>query len=316
MKQTTFFYIFLIIGSLGCRPGANSYPQKEYVVQAFDSIAKYSLHKNTFNFDSLENEVIKQISDSTPQNEIHSKLEYALRIIDKHSYIIRKEKWKQMREGKNPKVLMNPYPFKGEMLNDKYAYVSLDGFSGGDSLAANNYTDSLQNLILHLYSQDPAGWIIDLRYNSGGWSPSMISGLGPILGLGVKAYTISLDKTLTEHYYAKNDTEYITLSDSVWTFQKRLPTAVLIGKNTGSAGELLTLAFRGNPKTQLIGQPTYGVSTDLTPVFMPDSMQLVITSAVMTDRNKEGNGGPIEPNVLSNDSMDAFEKAYEWIDKN
>lgn len=316
MKRNTFHCIFIIIVAIGCEPNTDSYPQKEYVAQAFDSIAKYSLHKNTFNFDSLENEIVKHISDSTPQDEVHTKLEYALRIIDKHSYIIRKEKWKQMWEGKNPEVLMNPYPFKGKMLNDRYAYVSLDGFSGGDSLAANNYTDSLQNLLLQLYSQDPAGWIIDLRYNSGGWSPAMISGLGPILGLGVKAYTISLDKTTTEHYYARNDTEYITLSDSVWTFQKRLPTSVLIGKNTGSAGELLTLAFRGNPKTQLIGQPTYGVSTDLRPVLMPDSMHLVITSAVMTDRNREGSGGPIEPDVLCNDSIDTFEKACEWIDKN
>lgn len=316
MKQRTSFYVFLIIDLIGCNRSTDPFPQKEYVEQAFDTIAKYSLHRYTFNFDSLEREVLMHISDTTPQAEVHRRMENALRIIDRHSYIIPKEKWKQMREGRNPEVLMNPYPFKGKMLKDRYAYVSLDGFSGGDSLAADNYTDSLQKLISGLYAKKPAGWIIDLRYNSGGWSPPMVSGLGPILGLGVKAYTVSMDGTETEHYYAKSDTEYVTLSDSVWTFGKQLPTAVLIGGNTGSAGELLTLAFRGNPRTQLIGQPTYGISTDLMPVFMPDSMQLTITSDVMTDRNRKGNGGPIVPDVRSNDPMDSFEKAYEWIDNN
>lgn len=315
MKPKLSFSLLLLLGVWGCKPGTHSYPQKEYVEQAFDSIAKYSLHKNTFPFDSLEKEILSQISDSTPQSEIHRKLEYALSMIDQHSYIIRKEQWKQMWEGKNPEVLMNPYPFEGKLLHNQYAYISIDGFSGGDSLAANHYTDSLQQLILDLYAQHPAGWIIDLRYNSGGWSPSMIAGLGPLLGFGVKAYTIAPDRPPIEHYYAKDATDYIRLSDSAWTLKKQFPTAVLIGKNTGSAGELLTLALRGNPKTLLIGQPTYGVSTDLTPVLMPDSMQLLITSAVMTDRNKVGNGGPIDPDVLSHDAMDSFEKAYEWINE-
>lgn len=316
MKQTIFLYIFLTIGLFACKPSRNSFPQKEYVIQAFDSIEKYSLHKKTFNFDSLENEIISQISDSTPQNEVYTKLEYALRVIDKHSFVIRKEKWQQMYEGINPEVLSNPYPFQGKILENKYAFVSLDGFSGGDSLAAKNYSDSLQKLISVLYNEEPDGWIIDLRYNSGGWSPPMISGLGPILGLGIKAYSITIDRDTTEHFYAKNDKEYIKLTDSVWTFQKQLPIAVLIGENTGSAGELLTLAFRGNPKTQLIGQPTYGVSTDLMPILMPDSLQLNITSAAMIDRNKKGNGGPIEPDELSKDALDSFKKAYEWIDNN
>ncbi|MGB0167524.1 MAG: hypothetical protein ACPF8V_11790, partial [Luteibaculum sp.] len=76
------------------------------------------------------------------------------------------------------------------------------------------------------------------------------------------------------------------------------------------------LVFRGNPKTQLIGQPTYGVSTDLISVFMPDSMQMVIAASVMTDRNKKGDGGPIVPDVLSSDSLDTFERAYLWLEKN
>lgn len=316
MKQKIFLYTFLIIGSFACKRSTNSFPQKEYVVQAFDTIVKYSLHKNTFNFDSLENEVLTHIFDTTPQTEVYNILENALTIIDKHSFIIRKEKWQQMYEGRNPEVLSNPYPFQGKMLEDKYAFVSLDGFSGGDSLAAKNYSDSLQKLISLLYIEEPDGWIIDLRYNSGGWSPPMISGLGPILGLGIKAYSISINRDTTEHYYAKNDTEYIKLIDSVWTFQKQLPIAVLIGENTGSAGELLTLAFRGNPKTQLIGQPTYGVSTDLMPILMPDSLQLNITSAVMVDRNKKGSGGAIVPDILSKDPLDSFQKAYEWIDNN
>jgi len=315
ISKQKVFILGLLMGFTGCKQQPQSFLQKEYIIHALDSIAHYSLYRQAHNFDAIKQELLLNISDTTSLTEVHDKLEQVLHGIDRHSYVIRKEKWVQMLEGTNPDVLENPYPFQGKMLNDKYAFVSLDGFSGGDSIAANNYCDSLQKLISGLYNQQPLGWIIDLRHNTGGWAPAMIAGLGPILGMGVKAYSISANNKDLEHYYAKNDTVYIPLSDSVWTLQEQLPTAVLIGPNTGSAGELLALAFQGNSKTRLVGNPTYGVSTDLTAVSMPDSFQLVIASAVMTNRNKTGNGGSISPEISCTET-DVFNQAYKWIEMN
>ena len=174
----------------------------------------------------------------------------------------------------------------------------------------------LERIVKNLYNKKPLGWIIDLRFNDGGWPYPMIAGLGPILGEGVKAYKISPDENITEFFYAKNKTEYIELSDSVFYLPKELPVAVLIGKGTGSAAELLALAFKGNPSTVLIGEPTYGVSTGLRGFFMPDSVQFAVTNSIMTDRYKNGIGNPIEPDIYANNALKGFEFAYKWIEKN
>ncbi|MFK7757619.1 MAG: S41 family peptidase, partial [Flavobacteriales bacterium] len=210
----------------------------------------------------------------------------------------------------------NPFPFQGKLLEDKYAYLSLNGFLGMDSISSDNYTDSLQRVVKSLYAKKPLGWIIDIRFNSGGWPYPMIAGLGPILGEGVKAYKVSPNDSVTEFYYAKSKTEYIELSDSVFYLPKELPVAVLIGEETGSAAELLALAFKGNDRTALIGTPTYGVSTGLRGFFMPDSVQFAVSNSYMTDRFKNGNGEPIQPDIYAESAFKVYEQAYEWINEN
>ncbi|MEZ4986791.1 MAG: S41 family peptidase [Saprospiraceae bacterium] len=301
---------------IGCSNEEYLNNNKKYIIQAFDSIEFYSRHRLTYNLDSLEAQVLKQISDSTSHEEVIELLEYAIKAIDKHNYIISSEKYQQMETGTNPGVFINPYPFQSKMLEEKYAFVALSGFMGVDSIASEQYTDSLQRSILWLYNQQPKGWIIDLRHNSGGWIYPMLAGLGPLLGPGIKAFEMSGDRVVATYYYYKDTTDYVSLSDSVWFFEKQLPIAVMIGEGTGSAGELLTLSFRGNPKTALIGSPTYGISTGLHGFFMPDSNWVCVTNCIMTDRKKNGDGGQIHPDIIEHDPLKIFEKSYQWIDSN
>lgn len=316
LKILTFLILILNLLLIGCTSKEYSSNTKKYVKQAFDSIEVYSRHRLTFNLDSLETQVLKKISDSTSHDEVIELLESAIKSIDEHNYIIPHGKYYQMETGTNRDVLSNPYPFQCKILDEKYAFVALNGFLGVDSISSKNYTDSLQRSILWLYNQQPKGWIIDLRHNSGGWIYPMLAGLGPLLGPGIKSYEVSGDSVLTEYYFCKNNSDYVLLSDSIWFFSKRLPVAVLIGEGTGSAGELLTLSFRGNPKTTLIGTLTYGVSTGLHGFFMSDSTQICVTNCIMTDRNKRGDGGKIIPEIIENDPIQMFEKAINWIESN
>ncbi|MEZ4828995.1 MAG: S41 family peptidase [Bacteroidia bacterium] len=299
---------------LGCTSRENLSNNEKYVIQAFDSIEVYSRHRLTFNLDSLKTQVLNQISDSTSHEEVIKLLEYAIKTIDRHNYIITAEKFHQMNTGTNSEVLMNPYPFQHKMLQQKYAYISLDGFIGVDSMSAKNYTDSLQRSIQRLYNQQPKGWIIDLRNNTGGWIYPMLAGLGPLLGSGIKAFEISGNQVLEEYYFYKDTSDFLLLSDSIWFFENHLPLAVLVSEETGSAGELLTLSFRGNTKTAIIGTPTAGFSTGLRGFIMPDSTQICVTNCIMTDRNKKGDGGRIPPDIIEYDPIQMFEQAYKWIE--
>lgn len=314
MKYLLFAFILLSIFS--CKSDSSEKKLAGYVEMAFDSIEFRSIKKNSFNFDSLKNIVLNEISDTTSIEDVYLALEKVTHSIDRHSYVIFKEDYKNMINGTNPDVTNKPYPFSGKILEDKYGFISLEGFMGMDSVASKNYADSLQSLVFKLYEENPKGWIIDLRYNTGGWIYPMLVGLGPILGKGVKAYKMDSDSIVEEFFYWKNEAEHMTLIDDLKFLDKNLPTAIIIGEETGSAGELLTLCFRGNPLTTIIGQNSYGVSTGVTPVIMPDSFVIAVANNLMTDRNKMGNGEAIRPQFVSNDWVEAFDMCYKWIETN
>lgn len=313
-------YVILCFGVVlyGCTTSTPPSFSETYIRQALDSIAIYSIDRDRYNLDSLEAIVVQSTPDSATLPEIHEQLENAIRIIDPHSYLIPHETYKRMEAG-DPALLESAYPFIGKMLEGRYALVSLDGFSGVDSVSSDRYADSLQRVLNGLYNQHPKGWIIDLRKNSGGWIYPMLAGLGPLLGEGVKAHEVSVTGEVTDYYYMKYDSladtlDYLLISDSAYVFEQVLPTVVLIGPETGSAGELLTLAFRGNPKTILMGKPTYGASTDVHGFFMPDSAWVCVAHGIMTDRYKIGDGGSIQPEVMEEDPVQLFEQAIGWID--
>ncbi|GMQ31880.1 hypothetical protein Ataiwa_01520 [Algoriphagus taiwanensis] len=313
-----FISLMVILSQLvsGCTSKEKVSDNEKYVIQAFDSIEVYFSHSLTFNLDSLETQVLKQVFPSSSHKEVIELLEYAVQTIDKHNYILSPEKYHQMETGTNPEVLVNPYPFQYEILENKYAFLSLEGFIGVDSISSKNFSDSLQRSILYLYHQQPKGWIIDLRNNSGGWIYPMLAGLGPILGSGTKAFEMSGNQVLEEYYFYKDSTDYLLLADSIWFFEEQLPLAVLVSEKTGSAGELLTLSFRGNPNTTIIGTPTAGFSTGLKGFLMPDGTQICVTNGVMVDRNKKGDGGRIIPDIIEWDPLLMFEQAFKWIEKN
>src|SRR5690606_33229177 len=72
----------------------------------------------------------------------------------------------------------------GNMVNGKYAYITVPAFGAFDPEEQLLYADSLQAVIRILDAQQPKGWIIDLRQNDGGNMHPMLAGLAPILGEG------------------------------------------------------------------------------------------------------------------------------------
>lgn len=319
MKNIIFLTSLLTL-IFACRPNKQrDISNAEYIELAFDSIEFYSIHKNSYNFDSLKRNILTQINDSTKRAEVLELLHFAIDEVDIHSYILTKDQYKNLETGK---AQPNTYPFQGEMIEGKYAMVSLDGFQGVDSTSSDNYADSLQRLLLHLHNKKPIGWIVDLRNNKGGWEYPMIAGLGPLLGEGILAYEVNRDgKIVNEYSYAKLNknsimTKQIELIDSIVIFNEKPPIVVLIGNETGSAGELLTLCFLDNPNAILLGTPTYGVPTGIAGFFMPDSIMICVTSSVFKNRNMKGNGKPIQPYISESDNTRILSRAYKWIDEN
>jgi hypothetical protein len=131
--KNIIFLTSLIIVIFACRSNKQrGISNAEYVEIAFDSIEFYSIHKNTYNFDSLKSNILMQINDSTKRLVVIELLNYAIDEVDIHSYILTKEQYKRLETGK---AQPNTFAFQGEMIDGKYALLTLEGFQGVDGLA-------------------------------------------------------------------------------------------------------------------------------------------------------------------------------------
>ncbi|MEN5040050.1 S41 family peptidase [Stenotrophomonas sp. TWI1149] len=185
------------------------------------------------------------------------------------------------------------------------------------------FAGRLQNAIRSKDRAERCGWVVDLRGNSGGNMWPMLLGLAPLLEeADGEAPRIGAFATAdAERSWSSHD-------GAVWLEQKKLldggaavyrlrhpgaPVAVLFGPRTASSGEATALAFRGRANTRSFGQPTAGFSTGNRTERLPDGSALLVTGNVMVDRNGQGNGGRIAPDVVVGEGEDAAAAARDWL---
>lgn len=178
---------------------------------------------------------------------------------------------------------------------------------------------ALQTRIREQDDGDRCGWIVDLRGNGGGNMWPMLLGIGPLLGDAKGADPVGMFISGGQHLrWAYRD-------GAVWSGPKPVvgsrqtrytlrrpgaPVAVLFGPRTASSGEAMVLAFRGRADTRSFGQPSAGYSTGNIPQRLPDGSMLLLTTNVMADRNGNGDGGKIAPDVVVADAPAA---AHAWL---
>jgi C-terminal processing protease CtpA/Prc len=187
------------------------------------------------------------------------------------------------------------------------------------------YADSLLLLIRSLdMTYELKGWIVDLRDNIGGVMDPMLAGLSPILGPG---FAVGLKYVGKEKYGQidsipiPSDGNWISFSVTPYWTRKNIPIAILCGPTTASSGEIVLLAFKNRPGTQIFGEPTSGVPTGPIPFNLPDNGYFTVTGALWCDRTGVGYSESIQPDVLIKNPQKErqFEKdpvikaAKEWL---
>ena len=93
----------------------------------------------------------------------------------------------------------------------------------------------------------------------------------------------------------------------------RAPVAVLIGSLTGSSGEAVAVAFRGQEGTRYFGQSTAGLTTSNEPVELSDGAIIALTMSNFTDRHgrQYGQNTPVEPEQPTATSAETENSAIE-----
>ena len=143
----------------------------------------------------------------------------------------------------------------------------------------------------------------------------MYLGLSPIIGNGKSGSFLDSNGDLIDWSFNGNAVyegeKKILEIENPYVLKKQPDyIAVLIGMNTASSGEAITLTFKGLKNSRFFGTFTYGVSTGNSIFPLGDGAKLILTTSRFTDRNGNVYGGQIEPDVFTQRPL---EEARQWI---
>jgi len=176
-----------------------------------------------------------------------------------------------------------------------FGYVVLPRCSAKDNDGLLLYAADIRRILTDIAAQNPKGWIVDLRGNTGGNMWPMLTGIGPILGDGPAGSFVAADGNVTWYYQdgktgTRNpggvETVSLTLDEEpALRTPSPAPVAVLVDSSTASSAEAITIAFHGRPDTRFFGTHTAGKSTAVQPFKLDDGAELYLTTAIDADRS-------------------------------
>src|ERR1700722_828722 len=174
----------------------------------------------------------------------------------------------------------------------KFGYVVLPRCSAKDNDGLLLYAADVRRILADLETQNPGGWIVDLRGNTGGNMWPMLTGIGPILGDGAVGSFVAAGGNVTWFYKdgetgtrnpAGLETVSLTLQEGP-VMSASAPVAVLVDGSTASSAEAIAIAFHGWAATRFFGTKTAGKSTAVQPFKLDDGAELYLTTAIDADR--------------------------------
>lgn len=177
------------------------------------------------------------------------------------------------------------------------------------------------------------GYLLDLRGNTGGNVWPMLTGLSGLLGDGPQGRMMDPQGRIEDYAELREGSAVIlaeegrgqTMADAAgWRPVPGLvdaPVALLIDDAVYSSGEGVAVAFRGRAATRFFGAKTGGLASANNGYQLSDGTNLVITIAMMADRNGETYPHGVEPDEpvaagegsADNPEDAVIEAALSWL---
>lgn len=141
------------------------------------------------------------------------------------------------------------------------------------------------------------GYVLDLRGNTGGNVWPMLIGLSGLLGDGPQGRSEDADGRIEDYATLKEGSAVVLaeqgrgltmMTIDEWRPIPSLaasPVALLLDDATASSGEGVAIAFAGRALTRSFGARTYGVASSNEGYPLADGTNVVVTTAMMVDRN-------------------------------
>jgi hypothetical protein len=190
------------------------------------------------------------------------------------------------------KYATNP-EFKVKVLDNQFGYILMPAMSFEDRSKKNmrRQSQTMYDAIHDLkQSENIKGWIIDLRFNTGGDCMPMLLALYDFLGdndiwgvLDINKYQVEKVK-LKNGKYLSND-ELVSYIKPKGDLLDKEKVAIITNIATGSSGEITAMAFKGRENTIFIGEKTNGKTTANNIRSLPFGSYMTITTGYDSDRN-------------------------------
>ncbi len=286
-----------------------SLTDEEYFEEAIELMEENSVNKNSLDWDLIKKEVFEY-------SKTHDKKSTALKLLEltetNHSSF----------RNKDGKLLAfhNDLGCEFEHSEDlkipeNIGYIRIDQYRGRGLEKRIEFAEQIQDSIRKQDKKDLKGWIIDLRFNTGGSIDPMVAGLGPILGNNKVGYFVNPNKSsddknkVVAYGYHKGSTivryARLTIEQPYILKHPEKPVVVLTSSITSSSGEAIAIAFKHHPNTIHVGEKTCGMATANKRFKMSDDSLLILTTSYMTDRKMNRYDNGVLPDVVI-DAEDAL----------
>ena len=268
--------------------GGNEQPTPEVLKfnrEFIDIVKKHSIYADSIDWKALDPDLkslsmgLKTVVDAQVVNN------YVLQALrkagDNHSFIQNKVAAKNYANSNTSQA--KP---ESKLLDGGIGYISVPAYGSTNKEVGEAFAAGIQSMIKKLDSaNDIKGWVVDLRGNGGGNMYPMISGLGPMLDVGELGYFVK-GKTSMPWKNTRNGMR-VNVKDPYVLKNSKNKIAVLIGRGTGSSGEMTAITFIGQANTRLFGEPSSGYITANQTFPLSDGSNLLLASTYVADRNKK-----------------------------
>ncbi|RZM06436.1 MAG: hypothetical protein EOO88_53395, partial [Pedobacter sp.] len=220
---------------------------------------------------------------------------------DNHSFIQNKVAASEYAAGNS-----NPSKPASKLLSGNIGYILVPGFSSINEKVSTDFATEIQNMIRKLDTNNQiAGWIVDLRGNTGGNMYPMIAGLGPLTGEGTLGYFIGIvnNKKIRNPWFYKSGssgagkTTVSKASNPYKVKNAKTKIAVLIDPLTSSSGEMTAISFIGKKNSRVFGSQSGGYTTGNAAFGLSDGANLLLATSYTADRNLKQYKAYLTPDV-------------------
>jgi hypothetical protein len=190
------------------------------------------------------------------------------------------------------KYITNP-GFETKVIEGKYGYILMPAINFTDTRQknVNKISQGMYDQVAELKNKNELeGWIIDLRFNTGGNSWPMLLALYDLLGDNAISGTLDVNKKLVKMASLSQGNYLVDSVKQFWIKPKgklldKAKVALLTGVVTASSGEVVAMAFKGRPNSIIIGENTLGFTSANYGSSLPFNIIMTITKDYNGDRN-------------------------------